>query len=178
MKAMPSPLQHPLLGYFLLAYGITWGGIVVLLASKGFDLTTPEPGEKAVIVALMLLGPSISSLVLTVWLDGRAGLRELLSRAVHWCVGWGWAAIALLTMPLLVLAILWPLSVWVDPAFAPGFKLELFMLGLVAGCCEEIGWTGFATPPQIFRATARRWAQAGGRGLPCSGSPPCPPTAS
>jgi uncharacterized protein len=151
MRAMPSLRRHPLLGYFLLVYGITWGGILWLLAGKGFDLATPEPGEKAVMVALMLLGPSISGLVLTVWLDGRAGLRELWSRAAHWRVGWGWAALALLTVPLLVLAILWPLSAWVDPAFAPGFKLELFTLGLAAGFCEEIGWTGFATPRWLAR---------------------------
>jgi uncharacterized protein len=151
MRAMPSLRQHPLLGYFLLAYGITWGGILLLLASEGFDLSKPGPGEKTVIVALMLLGPSISGLVLTVLLDGRAELRELWSRAVHWRVGWGWAALALLTVPLLVLAILWPLSVWVDPAFAPGFKLELFTLGLAAGFCEEIGWTGFATPRWLVR---------------------------
>jgi len=44
-----------------------------------------------------------------------------------------------LTVPLLVVTILWPLSVWVDPAFTPGFKLELFTLGLLAGSCEEIG---------------------------------------
>jgi len=59
---------------------------------------------------------------------------------------------------VLVLTILWPLSVWADPAFGPGFKLELFTLGLVAGCCEEIGWTGLAT----LRLLARRSAGVAG----------------
>jgi membrane protease YdiL (CAAX protease family) len=73
---------------------------------------------------------------------------------VQWRVGWGWAALALLTVPVLVLVVLGLLSIWVDPAFAPGFKLELFALGLVAGCCEEIGWTGFATRRWLARRSA------------------------
>lgn len=73
---------------------------------------------------------------------------------MHWRVGWGWATVALLTVPLLVSAILWPLSAWVDPAFAPGFKLQLFTFGLLAGLCEEIGWTGFATPRWLARRSA------------------------
>ncbi len=146
--------RHPLLGYFVLAYGITWGGILLLLASRAFDLATPRPSNLGLVFALMLLGPSVSGLALTAWLEGRAGLRDLWTRVAHWRVGWVWAAVALLTVPLLVLAILWPLSAWVDPAFAPGFKLELFTIGLVAGCCEEIGWTGFATPRWLARRSA------------------------
>lgn len=143
--------RHPLVGYFALAYGITWGGILMLLAGRGFELGALRPGDKGIVIAWMLLGPGASGLAMTAWLDGRAGLRELGSRAVHWRVGWGWAAASLLTVPLLLLTLLWPLSVWLDPAFAPGFKPELFMLGLVAGCCEEIGWTGFATPRWLAR---------------------------
>lgn len=158
MKIVPGLRQRPLVGYFALAYGITWGGILVVLAGKGFDLVTPGPEDTAVIAASMLLGPCASGLMWTAWLDGRAGLRDLWQRLAHWRVGWGWAGVALLTLPLLLLTILWPLSAWVDPAFAPRFKLQLFVLGLVAGCCEEIGWTGFATP----RLLARRSVLAAG----------------
>jgi uncharacterized protein len=145
------PRRHPLWAYFLVAYGITWGGILLVLLSKGFDLAAARPWDKGLMVMLMLLGPSASGLALTAWLDGRAGLRELWSRAVHRRVGWGWAAVAMLTTPLLVLTVLWPLSAWVDPAFTPGFKWELLTLGMVAGFCEEIGWTGFATPHWLAR---------------------------
>lgn len=146
--------HHPLLVFFLLAYGITWGGILSLLAHRGFDLASAQAGDKGLTIALMLLGPSASGLLLTMWIGGRAGLVDLWSRLTHWRVGWSWALVALLTAPLLGLAILWPLSVWVDPAFAPGFKFELLYLGLVAGCFEEIGWTGFATPRLLVRWTA------------------------
>jgi uncharacterized protein len=145
------PRRHPLQAYFLFVYGITWGGILLVVLSERLDLAAAKPWDKGLIMLLMLLGPSASGLALTAWLDGRAGLRELWSRFVLWRVGQGYAAVALLTAPLLVLSILWPLSVWVDPAFTPGFKLELFMLGLVAGCCEEIGWTGFVTARWLAR---------------------------
>jgi membrane protease YdiL (CAAX protease family) len=154
VKGAPFLRRHPLVAYFGLAYGITWGGILMLLAARGLELDALRPGDKGTVIALMLLGPSVGGLGLTAWLDGRAGLRDLWARGLHWRVGWRWAALALLTVPLLVSAILWPLSVGIDPAFAPGFKLELFMLGLVAGGCEEIGWTGFATPRWLARRSA------------------------
>jgi uncharacterized protein len=159
---MPFLRRHTLLVFFVLAYGISWSGILLLLASQGFGPATPRPADLGVVFALMLLGPSVSGLALTAWLEGRAGLRDLWTRSVHWRVGWGWAGVALLTVPLLMLAILLPLSAWVDPAFAPGFKLGLFAIGLVAGCCEEIGWTGFATPRWLARRGLRRVRRRGG----------------
>jgi membrane protease YdiL (CAAX protease family) len=38
------------------------------------------------------------------------------------------------------------LSVFVSPVYAPSFRIILGVAGLLAGCFEEIGWTGFATP--------------------------------
>jgi uncharacterized protein len=151
--AVSCARRHALQWYFLLAYGITWGGILLLLASQAFDLATLQPEHKSLVVALMLVGPCVSGLALTAGFEGRAGLRELRSRLAHWRVGWVWATIALLTVPMLVLAILWPLSAWVDPTFAPGFKPALFVVGLMAGCCED-GWTGFATPRWLARRSA------------------------
>ena len=106
----------------------------------------------------MLLGPSLSGLALTALLDGRAGLRQLASRLKRWRVGARWYAVALLTSPLLLLAILWPLSGFIEPAFAPRFQWALFAVGVVAGSFEEIGWTGFATPRLLAR---QRFGMAG-----------------
>jgi len=60
--------------------------------------------------------------------------------------------VALLTMPIALLAVLWPLSAILDPAYAPRFQWPLFAVGLVAGTFEETGWTGFATPRLLARA--------------------------
>jgi membrane protease YdiL (CAAX protease family) len=85
---------------------------------------------------------------------GRAGFRDLLTRMTRWRVGARWYAVALLTAPLLVTAVLLALSLG-SPAFLPTIlttsdKVALLLMGMVGtvvgGIFEELGWTGFATP--------------------------------
>lgn len=138
--------RHPLVSYFVLAYGITWGGILVYLASKGFQLAALQTQDMLIMFLMMLLGPSTSSLVLTAVLDGRNGLRALWARMTRWQVGLPLYAVALLTIPVLTLVIFSVLSVLVSPMYTPGFRVAFGVAGLLAGCFEELGWTGFATP--------------------------------
>ena len=143
--------RHPLSGYFALAYGVSWGGILIIVAATGFNLAELRPLDTGLIFMSMLLGPSAAGLALTALLEGREGMSRLGARVVHWRVGLRWYGAAVMTMPLLLLAVLWPLSVLFDPAFAPRFQWPLFAIGLVAGSFEEIGWTGFATPHLLAR---------------------------
>ena len=159
-------------GYFVLAFGVSWGGILLILVATGFDLAPMGPWEMGPwetggVAALMLLGPSLAGLVMTVLVDGCAGLRAMLARLRTWRVGLVWYAVALLTAPLLLLGILGGLGALADPAFAPRFQWWLFAAGLTAGLFEEIGWTGFATP----RLLARH--RLGRAGLWLGGSGPC-----
>jgi uncharacterized protein len=142
---------RPLLGYFALAFAISWGGIVTILAARGFDLSAMQSKEAGLVLAAMLLGPSVSGLIFTALVDGRAGMRQLGARLMRWQVGAHWYAIALLTMPAILLTILWLSRVAIDPAFSPRFQWPLFAVGLIAGTFEEIGWTGFATPKLVAR---------------------------
>lgn len=146
--------RHPLLGYCALTFGVSWGGILIVLIARNFDLSAPGSTELALIFVLMLLGPSVAGLTLIALSDVRGGLRELWSRCIRWRVGMGWYAVALLTAPLLLLAILLALGALVSPAFAPSFQWPLVGVGLVAGVFEEIGWTGFATPRLMARPRA------------------------
>ena len=57
--------RHPLLGYFTQTYGISWGGILVVLGFPGFDLTVLRPLDTGLIFGCMLLGPSIAGLTMT-----------------------------------------------------------------------------------------------------------------
>ena len=163
MTRVPCFRRFPILSYFALTYGISWGGILVVLSSTGFDLTVLRPLDTGLIFVCMLLGPSIAGLSLTVVLDGRAGLRELRSRLLRWRVGLRWYALALLTMPVLMLAVLWPFSLIAGPAFAPRFQWPLLVIGLVAGTFEEVGWTGFATPRLLV--AQRTWGAGLSLGL-------------
>lgn len=154
MTLVPWYRHHPLLGYFALTFGISWGAILVVLATTGFDLAVVRPSDTGLIFVCMLLGPSIAGLTMTSLLDGRAGLRNIRWQFLRWRVASGWYALALLTMPLLMLAVLLPFSLFADSAFAPGFHWQLFAIGLVAGTFEEIGWTCFATPRLLERRRA------------------------
>ncbi len=41
--------RHPLLGYFALTYGVSWGGIFVVLGATGFDLAVLRPLDTGLI---------------------------------------------------------------------------------------------------------------------------------
>ena len=140
------PRRHPLLLYCVLAFSISWGGIAIVLAATGFSLATPGQLETGLLFGAMLLGPSFSGLALTIFVDGHAGLGDLWARFLRWKTGVAWYAVAMLTAPLLLLTILLFFGTLAAPAFAPRFQLGLFAVGILAGCFEEIGWTGFATP--------------------------------
>ncbi|MCY7308534.1 MAG: hypothetical protein LH632_20850 [Rhodoferax sp.] len=125
MTFIPWLRRHPLLGYFALAYGINWGGICVAIGANGFDQTVMRAVDTGPIFVSMLRGANIAGLTMTALLDGRAGLRELRSRLMPWRVGFRWYALALLTMPVLMLAVLLPFSLFADPAFAPRYLATL-----------------------------------------------------
>jgi uncharacterized protein len=150
LNIKPFVARHPLVSYFVIAYGITWGGILIFLASRGFQHTSLQVQDTSILFVIvflaMLLGPSASGIVLTALFDGRNGLQEMWLRIRRWQVGLPWYAISLLTVPVLTLVIFSALSAFISPTYAPSFRIVLGIAGLVAGCFEEIGWTGFATP--------------------------------
>jgi membrane protease YdiL (CAAX protease family) len=152
--------SHPVSAYFGLTFAISWGGTLVATAGSGMSATagTSDPRFAYALVA-MLLGPSVSGLLLTAIVDGRGGLRELLARMLKWRVATRWYAVALLAAPLLWGLALLVLSL-VSPRLLPGVvttsdRTTLVSIGLAvalsAGLFEEIGWTGFAIPRLLAR---------------------------
>src|SRR5215212_11667846 len=148
--------SHPVLSYFALTFAISWGVLTVVGVGPGGFPGTKEQSEMLFpfVYLAMLLGPSVTGIVLTGLLYGRSGLRELLSRLLKWRVGARWQAVAILTAPLLYIAVLLVLAL-ASPVFLPGIfvsdekpTLLLFgiAVGLGAGFFEELGWTGFAVP--------------------------------
>jgi uncharacterized protein len=156
MKTIKAFIKsHPLLSYFALVFAFSWGGVLIVVGPGGFP-GTKEQFETLFPMALlaMLVGPSVAGILLTGLLYGRAGLREFGTRLLKWRVGARWYAVALLTAPLLFIAVPLPLSL-TSPIFLPGIftsdeKASVLLFGIVAGLAvgifEELGWTGFATP--------------------------------
>jgi membrane protease YdiL (CAAX protease family) len=151
MMFEPWLRRHPVCSYCVLAFGISWCGILVVLSATAFNVVELRPLDTGLIFVFMLLGPSTSGLALTALLEGRVGLRRLSARMAHWRLRLRWYLVALLTTPVLLLAILWPMGVLMDPAYSPRFQWHLFAIGFIAGSFEEVGWTGFATPRLLQR---------------------------
>ena len=147
--------KRPVLAYYALTFAISWGVILVMIALNGLPATKEQKdAELLVVILAVLLGPSVSGLLMTGLVDGRAGFHDIRSRLGRWRVDGRWYAIALLMAPLLILVVQMGLSV-ISPVYLPGIltrddKMARLIMGLfsavVTGICEELGWTGFVTP--------------------------------
>ncbi len=146
--------NHTVLTYFVLAFAISWGAVV--LGAGGVPVSEDQV---EVLGAAMLLGPSIASGLLIGLTSGRAGFRDLRSRLLKWRIDARWYAVALLTAPLSIAATLLVLALF-SSDFQPGIlnsdaKLTLIFSGIAAGLTvglfEELGWTGFAIPRLLNR---------------------------
>lgn len=146
--------KHPVLTYYILTFGISWGGGLIVLGPDGI-LGIRQPSHPQFLLAIFagIAGPSVAGIWLTGVIDGQTGLQKLRSQLFKWRVDARWYAVAL-TGPLFASAVLFALSV-TDAAFRPGIlvsdhKVSLLLIGtavgLGAGCLEELGWTGFAIP--------------------------------
>jgi CAAX protease family protein len=148
--------QHPVLSYFALTFGISWGGAFIAIGGAGGMQGTTPGSDPRFISALfaMLAGPSLTGILLTAILLGRKGLGEFGARVLGWRVAAKWYAVAVATAPLAMMTVLLALS-YGSRAFVPGLfisdqKNSLLLIslavGLSAGVFEELGWTGFAVP--------------------------------
>ncbi len=147
--------QHPVLTYYILTFAISWGsGLIVLGPGRFVGIMEPSRALFLLAILVGIMGPCLSGLLLTGLVDGRAGFYELRTRLFDRRVGAGWYAAAILIGPLTMVAALFALSPFF-PVILPRISLSTdtaFLLvmsivaGLVVGCCEELGWTGFAIP--------------------------------
>ncbi|RAJ11511.1 CPBP family intramembrane glutamic endopeptidase [Arenibacter echinorum] len=149
MKSIFS--KHPVLIYFALVFIISWSMVVLLFGTKGI----PATGELQESIGMtILLGPSISGILLTLIYDKRKGLQIMFSKLLKWKIGLKWYFIALLTAPLTTLLGILLFSFFSEN-YSPNFVtsddlFSLISLGIIGGVFvaifEELGWTGFAIP--------------------------------
>lgn len=148
--------RHSVLSYYVLTFILSWGGILLVVGGPGAVPGTPEQVQRLYPLAIfvMILVPTVMGLLFIALVHGRSGLRDFVARLLRWRVGIQWYAIALLTVPLTVMATLFSLSL-ISPVYLPNIvtadnKVSLILtgilVGIVGGFLEEVGWTGFAIP--------------------------------
>jgi membrane protease YdiL (CAAX protease family) len=153
---------HPVLSYYALVFAISWGGILLVIGGPGAIPGTGDEVETLMPFALLTLfaGPSVAGLLLTGLVHGRPGFRDLFTRMTRWRVDVRWYAVALLTAPLLVTAVLLALSLtsleFLPRLLTASDKTTLLLFGIGwgivgGGLLEELGWTGFAVPTLMLR---------------------------
>lgn len=147
MKIRALVQRYPLISYFVLAYTIAWGGTLLVAGATRLQGSALSSTQLALVMLMMLLGPSVAGVIVTALVSGRKGLRELGMRMRHWRVDGRWYGVAALTTPVVLLSVLVALTLFVSPDYRPGFNLLFGLVaGGLAGFFEEIGWSGFATP--------------------------------
>lgn len=134
--------RHPLAGFFVLAYALTWPLIPLVSVS-------PLLGFPA------LFGPALAAIIVSTVADGRPGLKDLLGRTVRWRVGARWYAVALGLPAVLALTAAGMHLLLGAPTpveFGGLSVLSFVVFVLIVG--EELGWRGYALPKLLARRSA------------------------
>jgi uncharacterized protein len=138
--------RHPVVTYFGLVLLISYGSFAVLIGPKLLRGEAMQPTEaEYVLFPVLVVGVCLVGLALTGMLDGWSGLRDVFARIGRWRAGVRWYAVALLTPPVVMLAVLLVMRTLVSPAFTPKVWIFGVLFGL-PGFLEEIGWMGYAFP--------------------------------
>jgi membrane protease YdiL (CAAX protease family) len=148
--------RHPLVSFFVLAYGISWllWSPLLILKLPVFNPATHAPS--LYILPGIAIGVTGSAFLMTAITQGRAGVHRLLQRLVWWRVGLQWYAVAILLIPLteiLIAAAIEGSNVLgaLSPSallFYPAAYAAHFFFGPLF---EESGWRGFALPRMQHR---------------------------
>ena len=148
--------SHPLVAFFVLAFGITW--VVWVPRASGAPL--------GVVGQAWTWVPAIAALLAAALTGGGTALGELGGRLVRWRVGWQWYAGVILGPAAFSLAVAGLYSLlggsWaaaLPPVLlgeAPLVMLPVFLiiLTITDGLGEELAWRGFALPRLLLRHNA------------------------
>lgn len=145
--------RRPLVGYFMLAYALSWAVELPLAASAQGWTAWRIPFALHYLAAY---GPLLAAILMTRLTEGPAGLRALGARMVRWRVSPVWWIVSV--APLLLygasaLVLRLARGTWTDIGllgrinFLPALGLGAWVLWLLTyGIGEETGWRGFALP--------------------------------
>jgi uncharacterized protein len=147
--------HHPLVTFFLLAFGITW----IVWVPRAVGVPVGVVGDAWTWV------PAIAALLAAALTGGRDAVRDLGARLVRWRVGWQWYLVVILGPAAFSLAVAgiyvllggsWAAAAPPSLREAPLLLLPLLLviLTLTDGLGEELAWRGFALPRLLTRYNA------------------------
>lgn len=155
MKVKAFIQRHPVATYFSLVFLISYGSFLLVVGPKLLRGGTEQASDaEYVLFPILVIGVCLVGLALTGVTGGKSGLRDLFSRMGRWQVGARWYAVALLTPPVLILAVLLIFRTLVSPVFTPNVFLLGISFGLVPGFLEEVGWMGYVFPKMQVKQSA------------------------
>ena len=142
--------QHPLLAFFILAFGFTWA---IEIPMQAWQIAPLQ----------FLVGwmPGLAALFVTGMIEGRSGMRALLRTLFIWRVGVQWYVVALFGF-----LVVWFGTQALNPLFGgTGIHLPPLSMALVAAfiaelvlrmllSSEQLAWSGFALPRLQARHSA------------------------
>ena len=141
--------RAPLLGFFALTFAWSWVCWALSPAIR------PQlPWLATLVMFAGSFGPSLAAIVVVASSRPVDGLRTWLSRCLHWRIGWGWWAFALvLPLALMRMAASLHVALGGDIATSPASGHLLMtivnlplVLQLGGPLGEEFGWRGYALP--------------------------------
>ena len=134
--------RHPVSAYLIMTTTGAWLGLLPVLFLNA-TLSTPYR------IIFGILALALPAFLVTAIADGRAGVRDLLARALRWRVGIRWYVLALLGIPAAML-LLATTFLGTAPLAALGdkwsllftvFLPEVLVAVVTAQLFEELGWT-------------------------------------
>ncbi len=153
-KRLNFAQRHPMVSYYILTLLIS--GLIVspLIAMRQGWIAARGPFALHYLGAF---GPMLAALIMTAYLGGAQGLRELWSRITRWRVGWvGFIGGIVMPIALFVGGALLVVAMGAEfpdlrklgvVNYLPDLGAGVLLLWLVTyGFGEEIGWRGFALP--------------------------------
>jgi CAAX protease family protein len=141
-----------LLGFFVLAYALSWSWLIPLAAAhlvvrRGAGWPTHLPA---------LLGPAIAAVAVTAWTVGRPGVLDLAARIARWRVPLRWWLVAVSPVVFLGLALIVMAAAGKALPSAGDFGrfsgigaiglAGVMLIVFVGALGEETGWRGYALP--------------------------------
>ncbi len=141
---------------FFFAVGVIMSGAMVLLAATG--------DENFALIGVVLLGPSVTAVLLTALIIGRTGLRQLLVKQMTFRFGVRWYLIAFLLIPAFASIAVGLRTLFGGSDVAPDIDYSLsavlpeiapiLIVTLIISLAEEFGWRGYALPRLQLRLNA------------------------